>query len=88
MNFFSGDFGIAVQQSTGLVLQIINIMTDGQESTSSEEVQMHIKMVSSAIADILVLRTLCETLGSVLQNTNFAAVKTASINSKDILEEM
>ncbi|KAM7541530.1 hypothetical protein Aperf_G00000024321 [Anoplocephala perfoliata] len=58
MNFFSGDFGTAaVQQSTGLVQQIIGIMMDGQESNSSEEVRKHIRMMSSTIADFVLSLT-------------------------------
>lgn len=83
INFFSGS-----TENGNLVHQIVDIMVGKGKFSCANDVQKHLERMSLAVTDLLVLRTLCEILCSVLQDTNLNMVHGRSSNVIDFLEEM
>ncbi|VDK34482.1 unnamed protein product [Taenia asiatica] len=75
-------------ENGNLAHQIVEIMVGGGNFPCANDVQKHLERMSSAITDLLVLRTLCEILCSVLQDTNLTMVHGKSPNVNDFLEEI
>ncbi|VDM20580.1 unnamed protein product [Hydatigera taeniaeformis] len=83
INFFSG-----ATENGSLAHQIVDIMVVRGNLVCGSDVQKHLKRMSSAITDLLVFRTLCDILCSVLQDTNLTIVNGKSSNAVDFLEEI
>ncbi|KAL5966247.1 hypothetical protein TSMEX_006019 [Taenia solium] len=83
INFLSGS-----TENGNLAHQIVEIMVGGGNFPCANDVQKHLERMSSAITDLLVLRTLCEILCLVLQDTNLTMVHGKSPNVNDFLEEI
>ncbi|EUB64830.1 hypothetical protein EGR_00099 [Echinococcus granulosus] len=88
INFFSGFTENVNLQKSGLARQIVNIMVGKEHFSCANGAQKYLERMSIAIADILVLRTLCEILCSVLQDNNQTIVNGRSSNVVDFLEEI
>ncbi|KAL5113023.1 hypothetical protein TcWFU_009942 [Taenia crassiceps] len=83
INFFSD-----TTKNGNLVHQIVDIMVGEGKFSCGNDVQNHLERMSSAVIDLLVLRTLCEILCSVLQDTSPATVQGKSSDVIDLLEEV
>ncbi|CDS40460.1 conserved hypothetical protein [Echinococcus multilocularis] len=88
INFFSGFTGNVNLQKSSLARQIVNIMVGEEHFSCANGAQKYLERMSIAIADLLVLRTLCEILCSVLQDNNQTIINGRSSNVVDFLEEI
>ena len=67
INFLSGD---VENKDSSIFHQIVDIMLGIEDISYTNDPRMHIADMSLTVANLLVLRTLCEILCSVLQDIN------------------
>lgn len=88
IKFFSGEVLSDDKNAPTLTSQIVNIMVGEEDFLSAEAVRRHIEKLALTISDMLILRTLCEVLCSVLQDTNLTAINGRSVTTSDYLDDM
>ncbi len=87
IEFFSGKMKTTDSLSGTLSEQVVTAMV-GEYSQDTQVVLGHVEKMSACIADLLVFRTLCEVMCTVLQDANTTPNSANEPTSADVIDGM
>uniref|UniRef100_A0A5K3F7C8 HECT domain-containing protein n=1 Tax=Mesocestoides corti TaxID=53468 RepID=A0A5K3F7C8_MESCO len=86
IDLFSGSVKIPGTQRQLLMEQVADLMVGDADALDADAVLKHIEKMALSIAGLLVLRTLCEIMCTVLQDTNLTSPDGGALNLIDYVE--